>query len=582
MSLNIFPKQILLTAVVCLLNLTIYGQSNECGFQYTPEAQQYFNSIRQKIKPLEQEFIQQRLSSNSTVITAVPIKAHIIRRTDGTGGLTVTELNDAITDMNAIYVDAGLEFFLCDGVNFIDNDNFYSYETDDETQLFDNHSQANIMNIYFANSVTSSSNGGSLCGYARFPGPAITENILMANGCATNGSTLSHEVGHFFALSHTHGNINTPGSTNELVDGSNCDSTGDFICDTPADPQLGYGNVNSSCIYTGSTQDANNDFYAPDPENLMSYSRKECRTQFSTQQLARINAIYQTSRNNLSCPSFNADFTADQTQSCNANLTVNFTNTSTSATSWSWDVDGDNIEDYNTQNVTHTYNVAGDYDVALTISNGVNSISKMKSNYIDVGAPEINTATIELTLTLDDWPDETTWQFLGESGAVLYSGGPYIQGTDDFTTKVETFNIDPSSCYSFVIADAYGDGICCAEGNGSYELRADDNSLIASGGSYGFGTTDNFRNNNNSLNIDVFTISTIKLFPNPSSGILNIQSEYLPDSYSIINTLGQVLRTSKVGATSEFSVDISELKEGLYFIKLTKGNANQILSFIRN
>ncbi|GGI57231.1 T9SS type A sorting domain-containing protein [Winogradskyella haliclonae] len=578
---NISPKQILLIAVVCLLNLTSYGQADECGFKYTPEAQQYFNSIRQKIKSLEEEFIQQRLSSNSTVITSVPIKAHIIRQTNGLGGLTVSELNDAITEMNAIYVDAGLEFFLCDGINFIDDDNFYSYETNDEAQLFADHSQTNIMNIYFTNSVVSSTSGGSLCGYARFPGGAITENILMANSCATNGSTLSHEVGHFFALSHTHGNSNTPGSTAELVDGSNCATTGDFICDTPADPQLSYGNVNSSCIYTGSTQDANSDFYTPDPENLMSYSRKECRTQFSLQQLARISAIYQSSRNNLICPSFNADFTANETQSCLPNLTVNFTDNSIGATSWSWDVDGDDIIDYTTQNVTHTYNTAGDYDVALTISDGTTSISKMKSDYINVGAPEISTTTIELTLTLDDWPDETTWQLLDENDMALYSGGPYIEGTDDFTTKIEVFNINPNSCYSFVIADAYGDGICCAEGNGSYELRAADNTLLASGGSYGFGTTDNFRSAS-VLSLNKFKTSTIKLFPNPSSNILNIQSEYLPDSYEIISTLGQVLRTSEINSISEFSIDIKELKEGLYFIKLNKDNASQTLAFVKN
>ena len=139
----------------------------------------------------------------------------------------------------------------------------------------------NVINIYFANSVTSSSSGGGLCGYAYFPGGP--EVILMDNSCALNGSTLPHEVGHFFALSHTHGNNNGT-LTEELVDGSNCSTTGDFLCDTPADPQLSSNNVNAFCTYLGNTTDANGDTFVPNPNNIMSYSRKACRTEFSTDQ----------------------------------------------------------------------------------------------------------------------------------------------------------------------------------------------------------------------------------------------------------------------------------------------------------
>ena len=81
--------------------------------------------------------------------------------------------------------------------------------------------------IYFTDYVESST-GGSLCGYAYYPGGA--DVILMKNSCATNGSTLPHEVGHFFSLRHTHGPSNLL-TTTELVDGSNCDTDGDEICD---------------------------------------------------------------------------------------------------------------------------------------------------------------------------------------------------------------------------------------------------------------------------------------------------------------------------------------------------------------
>ncbi len=574
-------KSSFLLVLIFAFTSTTYSQNNECGFQFTPENQRYYDSMKDQIEILEQEFINESQSSrSSSTLSSVPIKAHIIRETNGTGGLTTVELDDAIAVMNSIYVNAGLEFYLCDGINYIDDSNYYDYETNDEATLLAANSVTDILNIYFTNAIVSSSSGGSLCGYARFPGGAITENILMANNCVTNGSTLSHEVGHFFALTHTHGGSNST-TTEELVDGSNCATTGDFICDTPADPQLSYGNVNPACEYVDSfKQDANGQTYQPDPMNLMSYSRKTCRSLFSPQQYARINAIYQVSRNNLTCPIFNANFVADETESCGSNLTVNFTDNSVGATSWSWDIDGDDIIDYTTQNVTHTYNTIGYYDVALTVSNGSNTINKVKPQYISIGAQEISTATIELSLTLDNWPAETSWQFLDENDTVIYSGGPYAEPTDDYTTKTATFTINPDLCYSFVIADSYGDGICCSSGNGFYELRADDNSLLATGGNIGFGTTNNFFNG--TLSVNDFSSESIGLFPNPSSSVITIKSNSLPDSYSIYNTLGQVLRTSQVKSDADLSVNIEDLNYGLYFIKLTKENSSEVLSFIKN
>jgi hypothetical protein len=46
-------------------------------------------------------------------------------------------------------------------------------------------------------------------------------------------------------------------------------------------------------------------------------------------------------------------------------------------------------------------------------------------------------------------------------------------------------------CYDFVISDAYGDGICCAYGNGSYKV-AIDTIILAQGGAFGSSEVTNF------------------------------------------------------------------------------------------
>lgn len=578
MKLSLSTKHSTLLFLFFTISHTLLAQDIECGFKYTPEAQRYYDAIKEEIKVKENQFLDQSLASrNLTAISAVPIKAHIIRTTIGSGGLQDFDLYQAIEIMNSIYVDAGIEFFLCDGINYIDSDEFYNFETNQEATLTTANNLSGVINIYFANSIVTTS-GNSLCGYAYFPGGP--ETILMANSCATNGSTLSHEMGHFFALSHTHGNSNVVGSTEELVNGSNCETTGDFICDTNADPQLGNTNVNFNCQYTGIGQDANGEFYNPNPLNIMSYSRKVCRTFFSPQQYARVNAVYQIARSNLACPSFEANFTADLTESCESELTVNFSDASVGATSWNWDVNGDDIIDYTTQNVTHTYANGGEYDVALTISNGTNTISKVKSQYITVGAETINTSTITLNLTLDDWPAETTWEFVDENETVLYSGGPYIDGIDNFTVKTETFTLGSNACYSFIINDSYGDGICCFSGDGFYELISDDNTALAAGGDYGFGTKDNFFNS--TLSISKFNNESVSLYPNPSSTNIIIASKVLPDSFVIYNSLGQILKQSKVSSASDLNISIENLKDGIYFIKLKNYNTAEVLSFVKN
>ena len=114
----------------------------------------------------------------------------------------------------------------------------------------------------------------------------------MDNSCALNGSTLTHELGHYFSLYHTHGSTNN-GTTTELVNGSNCTTNGDELCDTPADPNLS-GVVNLNCEYTDTITDFNGDVYMPDTSNIMSYSLKVCRNSLSSEQYNRINfsAIY--------------------------------------------------------------------------------------------------------------------------------------------------------------------------------------------------------------------------------------------------------------------------------------------------
>ncbi|MFY0712937.1 T9SS type A sorting domain-containing protein [Seonamhaeicola sp. NFXS20] len=370
--------------LIFLLSTDILSSQNnttQCGNKFSLEEIALLNTIKPQLVPFEQKFLSNKTNKSSIkMVNSIPIKAHVIRYSNGSGGICESDLNKAINNLNEQFADAYLNFFLCDDINYINSDTLCHYKKGDESDLIDDINVSNVINIYFTEYLENTDDE-EICGYSN--NKRNKDFIVIKNSCATNPSSLAHEMGHFFSLIHTHGPDNNT-LTTELVDGSNCDTDGDGICDTPADSKLTCENVNNFCQYIGTETDANGHAFTPDTGNIMSYAYKACRTHFSEQQLARMYAFYNTQKNYLACPSFNANFSVDVSQTCGENLLVKFNSTCNNITKWEWDINSDGIIDYTTPNPTHNF-IAGIYDVTLTVSNKSNSISKTYTNLIKVG-----------------------------------------------------------------------------------------------------------------------------------------------------------------------------------------------------
>lgn len=209
----------------------------------------------------------------------VPIAAHIVRTSAGTGGMPLSQLTQAIIDCNLHYANMDISFYVL-LVDYIDDDFFYyniSTRNDIDALRSTNVVSAAI-NIYFTPNLP------GLCGTSSFTFSSV-QGIVMANGCTglpDYPSVVSHEVGHYFDLFHTH----ETAFGLEFVNGTNCTTAGDLFCDTPADPNLG-GKVNSSCVYFAGEVDPNGDPYAPDVSQIMSYARAICADTFSPESEAK-------------------------------------------------------------------------------------------------------------------------------------------------------------------------------------------------------------------------------------------------------------------------------------------------------
>ena len=115
---------------------------------------------------------------------------------------------------------------------------------------------------------------------------------------------------------------------------------------------------------------------------------------------------------------------------------------------------------------------------------------------VDCGGPDCpacptpcTDTEVTLTINLDNYPEETSWDIRNASGTVVASGGTYGSQPDG-STVTETACL-PDGCYDFTIYDSYGDGICCGYGNGSYSLT-NGATVLASGGAFGSSELTNF------------------------------------------------------------------------------------------
>lgn len=236
-------------------------------------------------------------TNKAGVTTYVPIRPHIFRRTNGTGGMTLNSLNNTLAITNKFYHDngSGIQFYFCGtSPDYIDDDALFTAFPNNNESSVSGRDATDAMNIYLVNLFDQS----GLLGYAYFPSNSLqsTRSFIRTGGLSDNyigGYVLDHELGHNFSLYHTFQGSNTT-STPELVTrdaGANCTTAGDFLCDTPADPFNRTGATTSTAngceVYTGTITDPNGNPYNPQMGNIMSYY-DGCNPLFTAGQYGRI------------------------------------------------------------------------------------------------------------------------------------------------------------------------------------------------------------------------------------------------------------------------------------------------------
>ena len=282
-----------------LVHYSIFAQL-PCG---KPDVTYQEEQIAQKLIQQYNGYSKQSKVSAAGVVY-IAVKPHFVRTDAGITNLNMASLNNAIAICNQYFINAGIQFYLCgtpaNTPNYINKTAMYDWNTSafNRDSITAANNVNNAHNIYFSNNLGGA--GGFSFGMTQ---SKVNNRTFVLNSQIEDGKTLPHELGHYFNLAHTFNNTSSSDiSYRELVTrnttetaprlSANCSTTGDFVCDTPADPYNLSGGYLSSCNTTGggiTAVDANGDHFMPSPTNVMNYYFCSPYV-FTAQQYLRINA----------------------------------------------------------------------------------------------------------------------------------------------------------------------------------------------------------------------------------------------------------------------------------------------------
>ena len=112
--------------------------------------------------------------------------------------------------------------------------------------------------------------------------------------------------------------------------------------------------------------------------------------------------------------------------------------------------------------------------------NASNNSSSSKFTHWDLSGEVLNgidAGVINVSILTDGYGSETTWEIKAEDGTVIGSGGPYSNNTQ----YNETAFVNPTECFTFSLYDSYGDGMCCANGVGEVLVQDINGNVIFEG-----------------------------------------------------------------------------------------------------
>jgi hypothetical protein len=231
----------------------------------------------------------------------VPIKFWVYRSNNKTGGASMTDIKNFMTDLNHYNSinQTGIQFYIRE-IAYVNKTSrqVVGYTMEAPLQTIFRHTKP-ALNVYLVENFKKKQESKRM---VKGTFNIVTKSVIIQ--CQNSNTSLSHEIGHFFGLLHPHRHYNMGKSKQEPVsrERSNgkgtpiCQLNGDLLSDTKAEPKLTFL-VDNNCNFIGTAlKDEWGDNYQSEVNNIMSYpTHHKCRNQFTLSQKAIM--LYSASEN---------------------------------------------------------------------------------------------------------------------------------------------------------------------------------------------------------------------------------------------------------------------------------------------
>ncbi len=229
-----------------------------------------------------------------------------------------------------------------------------------------------------------------------------------------------------------------------------------------------------------------------------------------------------------------AAFTVQTTEIC-AGDNITFTNTSTpSNATFAWTFESGSPGSSNNQNPSITYNSAGTFDVELTVTNSAGNDTHTMTNYITVNpSPSASTSS---------------------TGENLWTGG------DNGTATVVASGGTPPYTYSWSEPGVGDNTTATGLSAGSYTVTVTDDEGCQATSTVTVG-------NNVGIN-DLELAEAISIYPNPTSGALNVEFPLESNiiDITVSDVIGRTISKINVVGLERTTIDFNGMAEGIYHL----------------
>lgn len=472
---------------------------------------------------------------------------HIVRNSNGTNAFSLPNTDDITEELNDYFNPHDIIINNI-GSDFIDNTNFLTldalYGTEDDA-LFSTQNQSGAINFYIVDNFEVS----GVIGKAQ---DSPSRNLVMRNDNVVTAVS-AHEVGHCLNLLHTHETVKGV----EAINGSNCLSAGDLICDTPADPGLGNNNVNTSCQYTGGGG------YDPLTDNVMSYSRINCLANFTNEQGLRMrNALLAEPVLqhiiNSSCVNI-----SEVNNICHPDIVkISLTNLGGATTTWTSSA---NVQ------ITSSNNSSADFQALNGTTRSEGWIRASLNNGIELTERFwINRPLEPSTVNGASSVVQNAWE---------YYETPAVEGADSYTWVL------PSGWSHHHTSDTDSRRVLIVTGSQSGYVRVRANNIcgvtnfkskyvtVSGGGSCGSPVCYQASPNPSSSTIKIQGIEQKSGRATISTNLSNNGGLYEEVKYILYDFNSEIVATGKF--TTETELNVSAIKKGRYILKILTSNGTQ-------